>query len=127
MQSNDNLNSAIALYFEALYTCNLDLVDKVFHPSASLFDTEHGTVTIDPIVNYRQTLAERIPPKQTNQSRQDEVLLIDRLSDTVAMVKVRIKIHQNIFVDHLSYVKSESGWQIVAKIWHFEKTALQEN
>jgi hypothetical protein len=46
--------------------------------------------------------------------------MIDWLSEVSAVVKVRLRIHERVFVDHLSFVKGDEGWRIVAKIWHLE-------
>jgi hypothetical protein len=50
-----------------------------------------------------------------------EILMIDYLSSINATVKIRIQTHKNVFVDHLAFVKGESGWKIVSKVWHLEK------
>jgi len=49
------------------------------------------------------------------------ILMIDYLSPLSATVKIRIRAHQNVFLDHLGFVKGENGWQIVSKIWHLEQ------
>jgi hypothetical protein len=38
-----------------------------------------------------------------------------------ATVKIRIRARDNVFVDHLGFVKGAQGWQIVSKIWHLER------
>ncbi|WP_245433233.1 MULTISPECIES: nuclear transport factor 2 family protein [Rhizobium] len=35
-------------------------------------------------------------------------------------MKVRLRIHSNVFIDHLCFVKGIEGWRIVAKVWHLE-------
>jgi hypothetical protein len=119
-QQNVALKDAIQSYFDAMYICDLNLLDKVFHPAASLFDADSGDIFVDPISNYREVIAKRIPPASTGRPRSDHILLIDQLSDYSAIVKVRLRIHQNIFVDHLSFACGSHGWQIVAKVWHLE-------
>jgi len=52
--------------------------------------------------------------------------MIDWLSANCATVKIRIKAHHNVFVDHLGFVNGEDGWQIVSKIWHLEKVITDE-
>jgi len=117
-----DLREAIELYFEALYMCDVDLLDRVFHPASSLFDADAGAIFVDPITHYRQTIAERASPASLGQVRQDEILLVDHLSDNAALAKVRLRIHQNVFVDHLCYARSGGCWRIVAKLWHLEGT-----
>ncbi|WP_158972276.1 nuclear transport factor 2 family protein [Paraglaciecola sp. L3A3] len=121
MRDNE-LFAAINTYFDALYFCDVTLLDKVFHKSSSLFDVDQGQVFVDPIASFRQDVATRPSPASVNQVRQQEIILVDWLSTDCATVKVRLRAHQNIFVDHLCFVKDSDGWCIVSKVWHLEST-----
>ena len=72
------------------------------------------------IADYRQVIAKRESPASRAQDREDEIILIDWPSPAAATVKVRLRIHANVFVDHLCFVKGGDGWRIVAKVWHLE-------
>ncbi len=111
---------AIQTYFDAIYECDVIALDSVFHPTASLFDVDEGKVFTDPIASFRQDVATRPSPASKDSPREDQVILIDYLSENAAVVKLRLRAHKNIFVDHLSFVKGETGWVIVAKVWHLE-------
>ncbi len=123
MNNTRILLEAISLYFDAIYHCDVKKLDAVFHPSASLFDADEGKIFVDPIANFRSDVESRPSPASRNQIRKDEIVLIDYLSDLSATVKVRLQAHENIFVDHLAFVKGPDGWQIVSKIWHLESQA----
>lgn len=118
---NTDLFDAINTYFDALYFCDVEKLDKVFHPSSSLFDVDEGKLFVDPIASFRQDVATRPSPASVNQTREQEIIMIDWLSTHCAMVKIRIRAHNNIFVDHLSFVKDQDGWCIVSKVWHLER------
>ncbi|MGS2717598.1 nuclear transport factor 2 family protein [Eionea flava] len=121
---NQALSQAIDTYLDAIYYCDVNKLDAVFHEKSSLFDADQGTIFVDPIASFRQDVATRPSPASINQEREEEVLLIDFLSPKSATVKLRIKAHNNIFVDHLSFVKNESDdWKIVAKVWHLESVS----
>ncbi len=120
------LLEAISVYFDAIYHCDVEKLDQVFHPSSSLFDADNGTIFVDPIANFRQDVGSRPSPAARHQKRKDEILLIDYLSDCSATVKVRLQSHENVFVDHLAFVKGAQGWKIVSKIWHLEGTVAIE-
>ncbi|MEP0355776.1 MAG: nuclear transport factor 2 family protein [Paraglaciecola sp.] len=121
MRATD-LHDAINTYFDALYYCDISLLDTVFHPSASLFDVDEGKLLVDPIASFRQDVATRPSPASVKQSREQEVIMIDWLSKECATVKLRLRAHNSIFVDHLSFVKDADGWCIVSKVWHLERT-----
>ena len=51
--NTDQLIEAINTYFDALYYCDVELLDKVFHSTSSLFDVDEGKLLVDPIANFR--------------------------------------------------------------------------
>ncbi len=116
-----DLLDAVQTYFDALYYCDTELLNKVFHKSSSLFDVDKGSVFVESISSFSKDVAGRVSPASKGQDPETEILLIDYLSPSCATVKIRIRTHHNVFVDHLGFVNGEEGWQIVSKIWHLEK------
>jgi len=115
------LTAAIETYFDAIHACDTDKLMQVFHPASSLFDADNGTVFVEPIESFRRDVAGRASPASAGQNMDAAILMIDYLSPLSATVKIRIRAHQNVFLDHLGFVKGENGWQIVSKIWHLEQ------
>lgn len=118
--STNDLLDAIQYYFDALYYCDTEKLNKIFHKNSSLFDADNGNIFVESIASFSKDVATRISPASKGQKPETEILLIDWLSSSCATVKIRIRAHNNIFVDHLGFVKGENGWQIVSKIWHLE-------
>ena len=123
MNKTKELLRAIDIYLDAIYFCDAEKLDTVFHQSASLFDADNGTIFVDPIASFRADVASRPSPAKRGQKRAEEILCIDWLSPISATVKLRLQAHENVFVDHLAFVKGEGEWQIVSKIWHLERVA----
>lgn len=123
MTRTDELLATIAKYFDVIYYCDVQKLDEVFHPSASLFDADEGKIFADPVAEWRKDVGARPSPAKANQVRNDNIVSIDWLSDVSAVVKLRLQSLDNIFVDHLNFVYGEKGWQIVAKVWHLEAKA----
>lgn len=71
-----------------------------------------------PIAEYRQIIAQRRSPKSAGQARADQLISVDLLSLDAAVVKVQLRIHDNVFVDHLSLARIDGQFMIVAKVWH---------
>ncbi len=121
MNPSADLTTAVQTYFDALHYCDTELLNKVFHKSSSLFDVDEGKVFVEPIHSFSKDVGGRVSPASKGQEPEAEILMIDWLSSTCATVKIRIRAHNNVFVDHLGFVNGEDGWQIVSKIWHLEK------
>jgi len=126
MTLQTDLLAAIELYFDAIHDCDVQKLNAVFHPQSSLFDADNGTVFVEPIDSFSRDVAGRVSAASKGQPREAEVLMIDHLSPISATVKIRIRAHSNVFVDHLGFVKGAEGWQIVSKIWHLEDVVEAE-
>ena len=123
MDKTKELSKVIAVYLDAIYYCDVERLDAVFHETSSLFDADEGKIFVEPIASFRQDVGSRPSPASINQVRKEEVILIDWLSNLSAVVKLRLQAHDNIFVDHLAFVKGPDGWKIVSKVWHLESKA----
>ncbi|MEM1199769.1 MAG: nuclear transport factor 2 family protein [Pseudomonadota bacterium] len=121
MSPTDDLFAAVQTYFDALYECDTQKLNAVFHPASSLFDGDEGKIFVEPIESFSDDVGGRISPASKSQAREDEILMVDWLSPLSAVVKIRLRAHQNVFVDHLGFVKGPEGWKIVSKIWHLER------
>lgn len=115
------LSQAVNRYFDALYYCDTALLERVFHPSASLFDADDGRIFVDPIHCYRDTIFRRVSPASLESPREDKIVAVDLLSTSAATVSVRVRIHNKCFADHLMFAHDGSEWRIVAKLWHLER------
>jgi hypothetical protein len=123
MQQITELSDAIDIYLDAIYFCDVAKLDAVFHQASSLFDADEGKIFVESIASFRKDVGSRPSPAGINQARRDEIIAIDWLSSLSAVVKLRLQAHENVFVDHLSFVKGSDGWKIVAKVWHLESKA----
>jgi len=121
MSQLDDLSAAIETYFQAIHACDVTKLDDVFHPQSSLFDADNGDIFVEPIDSFRGDVAGRTSPQSAGQELDAEIIAIDFLSPRSATVKIRIRAHQNVFLDHLGFVKGSKGWKIVSKIWHLEQ------
>ena len=121
MSDQSDLLAAVQLYFDALYECDTQKLNTVFHSASSLFDADEGKIFVEPIESFSADVGGRISPASKGQAREDEILMVDWLSPLSAVVKIRLRAHQNVFVDHLGFVKGPEGWKIVSKIWHLER------
>ncbi|GAB2757520.1 hypothetical protein GCM10027020_07280 [Nocardioides salsibiostraticola] len=121
-RNEDLLRAAVHAYLDALHRTDVQLLDEVFHPAASLFDVDQGTVTVDPYSDWRDDVDARPDPASAGLERDDEILYVMWLSDHAATVAVRVRIFASEFLDHLSLVRDDDRFRIVAKVWHLTST-----
>lgn len=122
MSDTNEIAEAVGLYMDMIYFGDLEKFDRVFHPESSLFGRDGDDISVLTTADYRNAIATREPPVKRNAPRKEEILLIDWLSPTSAVAKTRARIDNNIFVDHLSFVKDKDGFKIVSKTWTLQDT-----
>jgi hypothetical protein len=117
------LTEAVQLYFDLLYEVDLSRFDRVFCPTAQLHGLRDGKLIMWPAETYREVLAGRSSPRSVGAPREDQVLLIDLASPTQALVKLRVRVNQTVFVDYLTYHRVDGDWRVTAKAYHVEAPA----
>ncbi len=73
-----------------------------------------------PRMNTGMRLPAGPSPQSKNAPRRQEILLVDFASPAQAVVKVRVRIDTLLYVDYLSYHRTNGAWLITAKSFHVE-------
>jgi len=115
------LLEAVERYLALMYDCDVSRFDQVFAPTAQLHGLRDGKLNIIPAADYRKRLSERTSPQSKNAPRFQEVLLVDFASPTQAIVKVRVRIDTQQYLDHLSWHCIDGEWRVTAKSFHVER------
>jgi Putative lumazine-binding len=115
------LLDAVERYFALMYDNDVARFDQVFAPTAQLHGLREGELRLIPAADYRKALASRPSPQSKNAPRLQEVLLVDFASPTQAIVKVRVRIDTQQYLDHLSWHLVDGAWRITAKSFHVER------
>ena len=115
------LTEAVQRYFDLMYDSDLSRFDRVFCPTAQLHGLRDGKLTMWPAETYREALASRPSPRSVGAPREEQLLLIDLASPTQALVKLRVRVNQAVFVDYLTYHRVDDDWRVTAKAYHLEQ------
>lgn len=115
------LLAAVDRYFALMYDADLDRFDTVFAPTAQLHGVNDGQLRVLPAADYRRLLSSRPSPRSKQAPRRQEVLLIDIAAPSQALVKLRVRIDDVLFIDYLSYHLIDGAWLITAKSFHIER------
>ena len=66
---------------------------------------------------YREQMLGRQSPASRGEPRRDRVLLVDRISPTLALAKVQLEMMGGVMQDSLNLVHLDGQWWIIAKMW----------
>jgi hypothetical protein len=116
------LLEAVERYFALMYDNDVSRFDQVFAPSAQLHGLRDGELKLIPAADYRDNLASRPSPQSKKAPRLQEILLVDFASPTQAIVKVRVRIDVQQYLDYLAWHQIDGAWRITAKSFHVERT-----
>jgi hypothetical protein len=119
--AHQGLTEAVQRYFDLMYDSDLSRFDLVFCPTAQLHGLRDGKLTMWPAATYREVLAGRPSPRSVGAPREEQLLLVDLASPTQALVKLRVRINQAVFVDYLTYHRVDGEWRVTGKAYHLEQ------
>lgn len=114
------LAAAAQDYLDGLYEGDADKIASVFLPSAALTQSFEGELKIVPRDEWLSAVRTRPSPKAGGLARHDRILMIDRVSATLALVKVKCAIPPRHFIDLLSFVKLDGRWRVAQKVFTTE-------
>lgn len=104
-------------YFEVLHTQDMELFDKVFHPSSILYGVVDGQLNIRPFEIYRNALENRKSPLELGEARRETILEFDQISETIAWIKPQLEMFGGVMQDYLNIAYVDNQWWVVAKMW----------
>mgnify|MGYP000880858191 CR=1 FL=1 len=120
----DDINGVLQEYFDALYFCDIDRLERVFHPRAIYATADETPLLYRTMEEYVPVVAARQSPASRNEARRDHVDAIDLAGENTAVARVRCSIGQRDFVDFLTMVRTDGRWRIIAKV--FQITERQQ-
>jgi Putative lumazine-binding len=115
------LLAAVDAYFETMFDADLERFDRLFAPTATLHGLRDGALRVLSVADYRGLLASNPSPKSRNAPRQQDILLVDFASSEQALVKVRVRIDQVLYLDYLAFHRVGAAWRLTAKSFHIER------
>ena len=116
-QADPAIKKLIADYFEVLHFQDMQLFDKVFHKDCVLYSAQGGELSIRPYAIYREAVANRKSPAELGNRRNDQVLMFDQISPTLALVKPQLEMFGGVMQDYLNLSFLDGQWWVMAKMW----------
>jgi hypothetical protein len=116
----------MAVYFDGLYHSDTQRLKTVFHPQARyVCATGDELVDID-METYFPIVESREAPAARRETRQDSIVSITFAGPDTAQVRAHCAIGPRYFTDLLTFIRTESGWRIISKVFHYDLSGDQE-
>ena len=107
----------LADYFDALYFCDVEKLQRVFHPKAIYATADETSLLYRTMEEYVPVVAARQSPASRGEPRHDHIEAIDLAGENTAVARVRCSIGKRDFVDFLTLVRTDGEWRIMAKVF----------
>lgn len=118
MEQLQTIASAIAGYFDLMYDSDDNRFPDIFHDAALVHGLRDGKLTAWSAAEFRDVMRGRSSPAAMKSPRDQEVLSVEHPLPDLATAKVRVRIGQICFIDHLLYHRIDGKWLITSKAFH---------
>jgi hypothetical protein len=118
MDQINTIASAIKAYFDLMYEADDSHFPEVFHDACLIHGLRDGKLTAWSASEFRGVMRNRPSPAATKSPRDQEMFSIEHTVPDLASAKVRVRIGQTGFVDHLIFHRIDGKWLITSKAFH---------
>jgi hypothetical protein len=112
-----DISAVLTDYFDALYFCDTEKLQQVFHPKAIYATADETPLLYRTMEEYAPVVAARASPASRGEPRRHHIDAIDLAGENTAIARVRCSIGARDFVDFLTLVRTEGHWRIIAKVF----------
>jgi hypothetical protein len=113
--------SAINGYFDLMYEADDDRFLEVFHSTCLIHGIRDGKLTAWSASEFRDVMRSRPSPAAMKSPREQEILSIEHTARELAAAKVRVRIGQICFIDHLILHRIDEKWLVTSKAFHIAR------
>jgi hypothetical protein len=118
MDQIQTIESAINGYFDLMYDADDRQFPEVFHEACMVHGMRDGKLTAWSASEFRDVMRGRQSPAAMKSPRDQEILSIELTALGLAAAKVRVRIGQTCFIDHLILHCVDKKWLITSKAFH---------
>jgi Putative lumazine-binding len=118
MDEIEAITLAINGYFDLAYDADDDRFRDVFHGAALVQGMREGKFTALSASEFRDVMRSRPSPAAMKSPREQEILSVEHAAPELASAKVRVRVGQTRFIDHLILHRIDGKWLITSKAFH---------
>ncbi len=104
-------------YFDGLYQADSKILANVFHPDARYVNALQGDYMNRSMQEYFTVVDGRVPPAQTSDERDDQILSIKFGVNRIAFVEAQMTMSGRVYIDYLTLIFDDGEWRIIAKVF----------
>lgn len=120
-QNTPAVQPAIEAYFDLMYDADDSRFHEVFHELCQIHGLREGKLAAWSASEFRAIMANRPSPASMGSPRRQEIVRVDEISPDAATAKVRVRIGQTCFLDHLVFHRIDGKWLVTSKGFHVEQ------
>jgi hypothetical protein len=121
MDPTEAITSAIHGYFDLMYDADDTAFPAVFHDACVIHGMRDGQLVAWSAAEFRAVMRGRPSPAAMHAPRTQGILGIEQTAPDLAAAKVRVRIGQIVFVDHLIFHCADGRWIVTSKAFHIEQ------
>jgi hypothetical protein len=103
MDQLPTIMTAIDGYFDLMYKSDDNRFPEVFHDACVIHGLREEKLMVWPASEFREIMRGRMSPAAMSSPRNQEVLCLQRTAPDLVAAKLRVRIGQTCFVDHLIF------------------------
>jgi Putative lumazine-binding len=116
-----SITSAINGYFDLMYEADDNRFLTVFHGSSLVHGVREGKLIAWSASEFRDVIRSRPSPAAMKSPREQEILSIECTAPDLAAAKVRVRVGQTRYIDHLIFHHIDGKWLITSKAFYVAK------
>ena len=118
MDQIQTIASAVNGYFDLMYDADDKQFPEVFHGACLIHGMRDGKLAVWSASEFRDLIRNRQSPAAMKSPREQEILSIEQTAPDLAAAKVRVRIGQTSFIDHLIFHHIDGKWLVTTKASH---------
>ncbi|WGS20085.1 MULTISPECIES: nuclear transport factor 2 family protein [unclassified Bradyrhizobium] len=112
------ITTAIDGYFDLMYDANDDQFPNVFSDACLVHGMRDGKLAAWSAAEFRDIMRNRPSPATMKSPRDQAILGIEQAVPDQAIARVRVRIGQTEFIDHLVFHRLDGKWLVTTKAFH---------
>ena len=112
------ITSTINFYIDGLYSGNIEILRKAFHPQAMMYGVNGNAVTIVEIEGLYAFVSANNPPSKTGELHQCFITSIQHDGNAAAVEMIEESSYGNDYTNYFQLLKIDGKWLIVSKAYN---------